>query len=173
MSWMRYDAIWYHRLKINESLSESLASKRHVVESEPVGEYFMNNLGMNINSMNSKNKGFSLVEVVMILVVAGLIGSLAIPRYVGQSSEALMDAKKDTSRVVKSAMVVALADTRDYPSVSKLASYVQADKVDVRSNGIEVTRDGTRFTVPTYVDVNCSKMTRAVNDIVQCVGSIP
>ena len=70
-------------------------------------------------------------------------------------------------------MVVALADIRSFPSVSKLASYVRADKVNVVGQGIEVTREGTRFTVPTYVDANCSHLTRMVNDIVQCVGTIP
>jgi len=128
---------------------------------------------MKIHGKTIKNEGFTLVELIMVLVLVGLISTLAIPRYVSQSNEVLVKAKKDTSRAVKTAMIVAMADNREYPRLTKLASYVQADKVTVVGKGIEVTRKGSSFIVPTYLDPNCSKLTHDNNDVVQCVGSAP
>lgn len=122
---------------------------------------------------NMKHNGFTLVELIMVLVLVGLISSLAIPRYMNRSDAALAQAKKDTSRAVKTAMIMAMADTHTYPDMSKLASYVQADRVKVVNEGLTVTRKGDQFTVLTYRDSNCSQHTQTTRDIVQCVGSVP
>ena len=125
------------------------------------------------HSMNIRCDGFTLVELIMVLVLVGLISTLALPRYVNHSSDSLAAAKKDTGRVVKSAMMVAMADTHEFPTVRKLASYVRADEVNAVGKGIEVIRKGSRFTVLTYRDSNCSQKTHGVSDTVKCVGSAP
>lgn len=122
--------------------------------------------------MQRKN-GFSLVELVMVMVIVGLLGAVAIPRYVDKSTADMMDAKKDKGTAVKSAMVVALADTKDFPSVVKLASYVQGEDVSAVGQGITVKIKGEEYIVPTFIDHNCTMNTSTVNDAVKCVGQIP
>lgn len=120
-----------------------------------------------------RSNGFTLVEMVMVMVIIGLLGAVAIPRYVDKSTSEMMDAKKDKDSAVKSAMVVALADTKEFPSVVKLASYVQGENVSAVNQGITVKIKGEQYIVPTYVDHNCTINTATVNDAVKCVGQIP
>jgi len=122
--------------------------------------------------MHMKKSGFTLVELVLVLVIIGLLSAVAIPKYIEVNSEHEVAEKTQLSGSVKSALVVAQADISASPSVNTLASYVQGEQVQVTSSGIVLQHDGASYMVPTYVDNNCSNPTNTSSDMVKCVGNI-
>jgi len=123
--------------------------------------------------MGTHRSGFTLVELVLVLVIIGLLSAVAIPKYINANNEQQLSEMKFVSGSVRTAWVVAKADTRQSPTVNMLASYVQAEQANAANNGIVLQQDGHEYTVPTYLDDNCTTPTRTVNDRVACVGSLP
>ncbi len=120
-----------------------------------------------------QQKGFTLIELVMVIVILGILAAIVTPKFVDLQTDALTAAKKGMSGAVKSAHAIAIADLKTFPTVTQLATYVQGEGVTAVAGGIQVTIDANNYTVPTYTDTGCSSATTAVSDTVKCVGSIP
>ena len=86
--------------------------------------------------LNTQNDGLTLIELVMILVIVGIISAVAIPSYIERSNYDLMKKKIDVSGSVKSAMVIAIADNKLYPTVEELTAYVQGEEVAATLAGV-------------------------------------
>jgi MSHA pilin protein MshA len=119
-------------------------------------------------------RGFTLIELVMVIVILGILGAIAIPRFVDLQSDALSAAKKGMSGAVKAAHAIYIADNKDFPpDPASLAAYVQAEGVASAADGVVVAIDGTNYTVPTFNDTTCVNPTTAALPEVRCVGTIP
>jgi type II secretory pathway pseudopilin PulG len=112
-------------------------------------------------------------ELVLLMAVIGMLAAVAVPQYVQQVEIQDITAKENVAGRVRSALVLALADQKAFPSVHTLASYVQADRVTADGSGIIVAVNGNAFEVPTYADKSCATPTASVRDPVMCVGNIP
>lgn len=123
--------------------------------------------------MKTTQQGFTLIELVIVLVILGLLAAVAVPRYVDLQGDALTASKAGMSGAVKSAHAISIADLKALPTVTQLATYVQAEGAAAVATGVNVLIDGTTYTVPTYSDSTCATATAAVADAVACVGSIP
>ncbi len=122
----------------------------------------------------SKQKGFTLIELVMVLSLLAILAAIAVPRFVDLSSDALIASKRGMSGAVKSAHAVAIADLKAFPDVTGLTGYVDGEGVTAVATGVQVVIDGNGpYVVPTFTDSGCSTATGAVGDTVRCVGSIP
>lgn len=119
----------------------------------------------------AKQKGFTLIELVIVLVILGILAAIVVPRYVDLSGDALTAAKNGVSGNVKSSFAIYIAENKTNPTVTQLAGDIQGGTAV--ATGIQVTINGTNYTVPTYTDTACSTATAAVGDTVQCVGDIP
>jgi MSHA pilin protein MshA len=128
----------------------------------------------------NKQKGFTLIELVIVIAVLGILAAIAIPKFVALQDDALVASKKGMSGAVKSAHAVAIADLKKFPTVTELADYVNGEGVAPAADdtGIMVVIDdpATPYKVPTYNDSKCTTATAtdagASEDVVKCVGSI-
>jgi len=78
--------------------------------------------------MRTNNKGFTLIELVMVIVILGILAAVAIPRFANLSSNARESSFKGAVGAVKSAAVAYLGENQEYPpTVSELANAFQSD----------------------------------------------
>jgi len=120
-----------------------------------------------------KQAGFTLIELVAVLVILALLGAMAVPRFSDMQDDALDAAKNGSAMAVKSAHSIAIAKLKRLPSVTELAGYVGGDStITAVGNGIQVTINGDDYVVQTYQDSTCSSATGVVGDSVGCVGSV-
>jgi MSHA pilin protein MshA len=123
----------------------------------------------------NKQAGFTLIELVAVLVILALLGAMAVPRFSDMQDDALEAAKNGSSMAVKSAHTIAIAKLRALPNVTELAGYVGGEAgATAVEGGIEVTIGGDPYIVPTFGNTTCTgAATGPVTDTVACVGSIP
>jgi MSHA pilin protein MshA len=126
-----------------------------------------------------KQDGFTLIELVAVLVILALLGAMAVPRFVDVSSDALTAAKNGSEAAVRTGHAMAIAELKTLPTVPQLVTYIGGQNVvaEAGSAGIQVTINGNPYVVPTYTDATCTSATDnttpGTTDLVGCVGTIP
>ena len=126
-------------------------------------------ISMNIH-MKKRSRGFTFIELMLGLVILGVVGVMAVPRYVDAAQQARDDSLWAQSVAVKDAHD-AVINQHAVPSVSSLAAQVSGGASAV-AGGVQVEVSGSRYVVPTYSNALCTEPTKSVHDTVSCVGSI-
>lgn len=125
--------------------------------------------------MKKHQGGFTLIELVMVIVILGILAASFAPTFVNMSTDAQNAARAAASGAVKSALTIAVADLKSNPTVTELAGYVQGGNATAVATGVQVdTKDEDNNTVtvivPTFTLADCTGATTGPGDTVLCVG---
>lgn len=72
------------------------------------------------NTQKKKKKGFTLVELIIVLAVMAILGAIAIPNLVGVKDKAAVKADEQSAQTIKRSIEVLVADgTATLPSADK------------------------------------------------------
>lgn len=125
--------------------------------------------------MNRKQKGFTLIELVMVIMIIGILAAMALPKFVDLTTSAETASKESTSGAIKAALPIAIAELQDYPTVTQLATYIDGEGLNPTAGGtgITVTLNGSSYEALTYTDSNCSSATAGAANQVKCVKELP
>ena len=74
---------------------------------------------MNIQTSRKKSHGFTLVELMVVVVVIGILAALVVPSFVGQTKEAQVGAAKGTVAELESAVERFYVNMDRYPTVEE------------------------------------------------------
>jgi general secretion pathway protein G len=67
-------------------------------------------------------KGFSLVELVVVVLIIGILAAVAAPRMFDTASDARMNATKQSLAVIRDALELYKTQNDDYPKANTLAT---------------------------------------------------
>lgn len=122
----------------------------------------------------NKQAGFTLIELVAVMVILALLGAMAVPRFADVQASAVDAVVDGTRNAVKSAHSIGIAKYKDFPTVTELADLVGGDtavSVNADGRGLDFTVSGTSYTVRTFDDATCTSETGAAATQVRCVGA--
>lgn len=108
--------------------------------------------------MATTQKGFTLIELVMVIVVLGILAAVAIPRFFDISTSAEAAAADGAQQVVGSAVAIAMARKAaggdyDPPTGTQVAADVGGATCAVDTGNIYVNTSGSAFGTVGTIDV--------------------
>ena len=124
-----------------------------------------------------KQQGVTVVEIAMLLVVLAIVAVVAIPQFDATQDQRRAHQNSESSAKVKSAFALAIAQKGDFPTLTEMVEYIDADFASEMSDlsGVIFRDQRQHLTINTYNDAQCKMLTSlkepGVSDIVRCIQS--
>lgn len=106
-----------------------------------------------MNKIRKSNKGFTLVELIIVIAIIAVLSAVAAPQYIKWVDRGRWNTDQDNAQILLSMVQVAAADPDQ--------TLVSGDKVEFTSTGTTVTEAGTTSTLTeamTAADANYAKL---------------
>ena len=120
-----------------------------------------------------RSKGFSLIELVIVLIVLGVLAAIAIPRYVDLKQNAANAAIFGNLAAAKSTFAILVAENKGYPTFAQMIARIQPAPT-MTPQGLQFTVGGNNYIVKTFTDSTCTTPSVGTDtaEVIQCVEGV-
>ncbi|WP_041643885.1 type II secretion system protein [Mahella australiensis] len=107
---------------------------------------------------NRKRRGFTLIELVVVIAILGILVAIAVPKLGGSREKAAISAHNANVRTLESAATMYIADNGNPTSeksdsgTGDIAAYVQEWPKPPKGTGVSAVESATTYTVKISTD---------------------